>query len=300
MRSADGLSPRVRGNRGPGSVRGVGPGSIPARAGEPRLAVGKAAVGGVYPRACGGTLIVLLSAERLCGLSPRVRGNRGHQVQGDPRPGSIPARAGEPVRGFVFSPMGAVYPRACGGTDNRHRGAVIRHGLSPRVRGNLQYDVYDGQGLGSIPARAGEPPSCSSIRCPTRVYPRACGGTFTQSSMSCKASGLSPRVRGNQIARASATIRVGSIPARAGEPGHASVSTTLDMVYPRACGGTAFSADFRKCLHGLSPRVRGNPIWRSTGGSAPRSIPARAGEPGGCIVNRRHIQVYPRACGGTR
>ena len=53
------------------------------------------------------------------GLSPRVRGNQRQHVRlihvGD---GSIPACAGEPLKGFTFPFIERVYPRVCGGTLN--------------------------------------------------------------------------------------------------------------------------------------------------------------------------------------
>ena len=74
--SSTGLSPRVRGNR-LGKLRKPGQqGSIPARAGEPRIIGGRRAGIGVYPRACGGTVAGKPATVRETGLSPRVRGNR--------------------------------------------------------------------------------------------------------------------------------------------------------------------------------------------------------------------------------
>ena len=50
-------------------------GSIPACAGEPRVASVTGTLQGVYPRVCGGTLWFALAALNIWGLSPRVRGN---------------------------------------------------------------------------------------------------------------------------------------------------------------------------------------------------------------------------------
>ena len=77
-----GLSPRVRGN-----LQGVadlfdGEGSIPARAGEPSRRCTKRQSERVYPRACGGTVAEVGPVAAQGGLSPRVRGNRGHCPQG--------------------------------------------------------------------------------------------------------------------------------------------------------------------------------------------------------------------------
>ncbi len=50
---------------------------------------------------------------------------------------------------------------------------------------------------------------------------------------------------------------------------------------------------------GLSPRVRGNPLFSAVRDSWYRSIPARAGEPTIKRLDRCFEKVYPRACGGT-
>ena len=118
---ADGLSPRVRGNHCGRAVRATARGSIPACAGEPIWIGASGLVVKVYPRVCGGTFTILVTAARMRGLSPRVRGNllQGG-VTGQTRR-SIPACAGEPAydhTDLVFVP---VYPRVCGGTPQRSR-----------------------------------------------------------------------------------------------------------------------------------------------------------------------------------
>ena len=73
---------------------------------------------------------------------------------------------------------------------------------------------------------------------------------------------------------------VGSIPARAGEPGTAGVPRGILKVYPRACGGTLMAVKRVAKIEGLSPRVRGNRYETRKVSPEKRSIPARAGEPG--------------------
>ena len=133
-----GLSPRVRGNRVHCAMSLYPIGSIPARAGEPVAGYDQPGLPGVYPRACGGTGMMLELAEMASGLSPRVRGNLSGQPGYDSGRGSIPARAGEPLA--------------------------------------KQLDITN-LFKGSIPARAGEPRSAPRGTAPGRVYPRACGGT---------------------------------------------------------------------------------------------------------------------------
>ena len=52
-----------------------------------------------------------------------------------------------------------LYPRACGGTYSRPPGEAREAGLSPRVRGNHNPPPSVPASIGSIPARAGEPPT---------------------------------------------------------------------------------------------------------------------------------------------
>ena len=93
---AEGLSPRVRGNRLLNQERHGDIRSIPACAGEPGSCAAAGAGLEVYPRVCGGTLTgscALLPAQ---GLSPRVRGNLALNDFCGGGMGSIPACAGEP------------------------------------------------------------------------------------------------------------------------------------------------------------------------------------------------------------
>ena len=154
---AVGLSPRVRGNRCAGRRPWRKSRSIPACAGEPKFPLLICMALSVYPRVCGGTSTNSAGRPTSTGLSPRVRGNRK-----DPHPlrlpqGSIPACAGEPGYALRRGALLAVYPRVCGGTDflrSRIRGQL---GLSPRVRGNLNFETGAKLVERSIPACAGEP-----------------------------------------------------------------------------------------------------------------------------------------------
>ena len=91
-----GLSPRVRGNRGCSRVSPRYGRSIPACAGEPGFRGLYVYPGWVYPRVCGGTLMLMLRDSPEKGLSPRVRGNHGRRTERDGVERSIPACAGEP------------------------------------------------------------------------------------------------------------------------------------------------------------------------------------------------------------
>ena len=187
----------------------------------------------------------------------------------------------------------------CGGTVPVLRLRIVGAGLSPRVRGNLGHGLVVADGLGSIPACAGEPSARPARRGSTGVYPRVCGGTNRARVSACATSGLSPRVRGNPPGRAGERRLLGSIPACAGEPRSARRRPGGSWVYPRVCGGTSTSAAKGLAEPGLSPRVRGNRKKVLTWCNAPGSIPACAGEPRWPAGAGTSTAVYPRVCGGT-
>ncbi len=170
----------------------------------------------VYPRVCGGTIPTGYDPEQEDGLSPRVRGNpRIGQSQPHQRR-SIPACAGEPLRGGALVGMAGVYPRVCGGTFNRRLTFSTEPGLSPRVRGNRRGGQGELAPFRSIPACAGEPTRTDQVADKTAVYPRVCGGTLGESNETTKYTGLSPRVRGNPRLPGRQDRYAGSIPACAG------------------------------------------------------------------------------------
>ncbi len=274
-------------------------GSIPACAGEPQGIERQSALGGVYPRVCGGTCAVSSVLPPWAGLSPRVRGNHPLGARTRLEQGSIPACAGEPPLALGAQHLPRVYPRVCGGTGKAWANSATTAGLSPRVRGNPVPIAKKELGNGSIPACAGEPrPGCR--RCPrTGVYPRVCGGTAALIPEGMSIEGLSPRVRGNQGQEDPGAGGRGSIPACAGEPWGASESWIPPWVYPRVCGGTLGHELRPRHCHGLSPRVRGNRPPNEHTNIGGGSIPACAGEPRRPGRRAGARRVYPRVCGGT-
>ena len=110
----------------------------------------------------------------------------------------------------------------------------------------------------SIPARTGEPDPLAISDHGCRVYPRAYGGTYSDTRPTFSFQGLSPRVRGNPTRTPIPTVSSGSIPARTGEPATFCRAQYGGQVYPRAYGGTADRSTAGIEAEGLSPRVRGN------------------------------------------
>ena len=220
MATASGLSPRVRGNRQRTRNVTIFARSIPACAGEPPAPACWAGTRRVYPRVCGGTGRGGTVERETNGLSPRVRGNL-MQVGGYFLPvRSIPACAGEPQLAARVNPAPAVYPRVCGGTPPYRTTGRQANGLSPRVRGNLLQPLHQVSISGSIPACAGEPACGVIVPVLVKVYPRVCGGTRRGAAALLGHNGLSPRVRGNRQVVVRRRVKLGSIPACAGEPGY--------------------------------------------------------------------------------
>ena len=65
------------------------------------------------------------------------------------------------------------------------------------------------------------------------------------------------------------------------------------------CGGSRGAASSTRTMTGLSPRVRGKPLYRPGEAVERRSIPACAGEASSASLVMRHRVVYPRVCGGS-
>ena len=294
-----GLSPQVRGSPAQPGRHDQRGGSIPAGAGEPTSAPWTNYRVGVYPRRCGGAILLPTSLPSSPGLSPQVRGSRCGAGHGAASHGSIPAGAGEPISRVVVKVLPEVYPRRCGGAVCRQLGLTHEQGLSPQVRGSHPYRGIYLQSWRSIPAGAGEPSSPPTTAPRARVYPRRCGGARRRGLLRAPGRGLSPQVRGSPSHIALPPPVHGSIPAGAGEPAIRSGCGASARVYPRRCGGAARPRRRSSVRGGLSPQVRGSHLPGARRDGARGSIPAGAGEPTPPAATRARIQVYPRRCGGA-
>ena len=90
----------------------------------------------VYPRVCGGIVILRLRGVSRRGLSPRVRGHLRQVLDNGKGQGSIPTCAGASAPVGLGHIRWMVYPHVCGGIDSPRRSHNQRWGLSPRVRGH--------------------------------------------------------------------------------------------------------------------------------------------------------------------
>ena len=196
-------------------------------------------------------------------------------------------------------PVGAVYPRVCGGSLRRWKPSGRNAGLSPRVRGKRATTIAQTIELRSIPACAGEAVTGRPRYPRPWVYPRVCGGSRTRCDVIAVQRGLSPRVRGKQPGQQKAGHQRRSIPACAGEARAGLRHTAGRGVYPRVCGGSVPPPAAGWSSKGLSPRVRGKRRVVCNQGGRHRSIPACAGEALKARTLDEAITVYPRVCGGS-
>ena len=213
------------------------------------------------------------------GLSPRGRGNP-RQAGPVPLPArSIPAWAGQPDHRTPRAFRSAVYPRVGGATARSRASRRLFFGLSPRGRGNRHARQPIQWRSGSIPAWAGQPSCPPETSVHLKVYPRVGGATDGDLPAPRDGDGLSPRGRGNPQQHQGQGSHSRSIPAWAGQPGHADQGFHGVPVYPRVGGATFGLTLLDGHGQGLSPRGRGNLFGWMGRKDRRRSIPAWAGQP---------------------
>ena len=152
----------------------------------------------------------------------------------------------------------AGYPRVCGATPPLLQRGTYGRGPSPRVRGNLLWEVIPVPSLGPIPACAGQPASRRPRWLLLAAHPRVCGATQAEPKEVAVLKGPSPRVRGNRHGVATHDGVTGPIPACAGQPLRTHLGLGSGRAHPRVCGATQTWSQEDGSYEGPSPRVRGN------------------------------------------
>ena len=158
-----GSSPRVRGKRGPSSLRETRRRLIPACAGKTVFGPRCPTYMGAHPRVCGENVKLPASKSLISGSSPRVRGKRRFIFRYYEERGLIPACAGKTSLPQCSEPQRRAHPRVCGENPTRSRRIAFRCGSSPRVRGKLMARGRHKHPEGLIPACAGKTSSASMI-----------------------------------------------------------------------------------------------------------------------------------------
>ena len=196
-----------------------------------------------------------------------------------PRPGPIPARAGQPAAIHRGKSWSRAYPRSRGATPRHRLLALWPRGLSPLARGNRGTATLPRVWCGPIPARAGQPSHGEARRSGCGAYPRSRGATLFSVTAKLRAWGLSPLARGNRCRSRANGVFPRPIPARAGQPLRGALPFAQGGAYPRSRGATVMVVVPVIRTRGLSPLARGNQPRLELMFYREGPIPARAGQP---------------------
>ena len=129
------------------------------------------------------------------------------------------------------------------------------------------------------------------------VHPRVCGELTPANPLQLNTVGSSPRVRGTDIAVASAYAQRRFIPACAGNWSQWPADDPTRPVHPRVCGELDSPCSIKTDRCGSSPRVRGTGTLRTDDFVVERFIPACAGNWRTILAVNPSVQVHPRVCG---
>ena len=151
------------------------------------------------------------------------------------------------------------HPRVCGEHVGDAAEYMSNAGSSPRMRGtpHLCHDAASVRGI--IPAYAGNTYVHYNFNAGLWDHPRVCGEHFAQLITGNNYKGSSPRMRGTPRLSLGSHLRLGIIPAYAGNTRLFRTDDGYWWDHPRVCGEhMAHGTDSR--LHpGSSPRMRGTP-----------------------------------------
>ena len=192
--------------------------------------------------------------------------------------GTIPARAGETVRGGVLIRLFRDHPRSRGGDRHLGLGELGAAGPSPLARGRPSGQRATQQRVGTIPARAGETFRPGTRRADDGDHPRSRGGDIPGQRGLPDHRGPSPLARGRPQPRAAQRNHRGTIPARAGETLTSLVTLRHIWDHPRSRGGDSSRVFRWVFIKGPSPLARGRLSGFLAKALHSGTIPARAGE----------------------
>ena len=231
-----GSSPRMRGTPTRASYCSRPAGIIPAYAGNTPAACWKSWQAWDHPRVCGEHDGADRTLSVSTGSSPRMRGTQVFCDDLSTRLGIIPAYAGNTLKCATMYTWVRDHPRVCGEHAHRNDNGTNDMGSSPRMRGTHPDIFVCADTKGIIPAYAGntEPPTASQPL--NRDHPRVCGEHPSINGVHPLSGGSSPRMRGTLTSGCDVSIRIGIIPAYAGNTARCSRMSLGSRDHPRVCG----------------------------------------------------------------
>ena len=191
-------------------------GIIPAYAGNTRLRPLIRVFPWDHPRVCGEHVRGPSHLGHVVGSSPRMRGTPGADGDAPLEHGIIPAYAGNTKGDVEIFNAVRDHPRVCGEHWSDGWLSILHKGSSPRMRGTPASAAVRFLVNGIIPAYAGNTVVEPVSRYALRDHPRVCGEHRHASDRRSMATGSSPRMRGTPETPSFSEIRLGIIPAYAG------------------------------------------------------------------------------------
>ena len=170
-----GSSPLARGTRTQELPVVTVAGLIPARAGNTRSSHGHHRVDGAHPRSRGEHRCASRCRLVWLGSSPLARGTPPRPFFRARRPGLIPARAGNTPASIALMSELWAHPRSRGEHPKTEYIKVFILGSSPLARGTLDSIGKFWNGIGLIPARAGNTALSVVKYRENRAHPRSRG-----------------------------------------------------------------------------------------------------------------------------
>ena len=252
-------------------------GIIPARAGFTGWAPASSRSSRDHPRSRGVYAVLAASGVVREGSSPLARGLRATRTTSCAGRGIIPARAGfTGVRDSVSHDRGD-HPRSRGVYDIAQRAGLSYLGSSPLARGLQLGYVWEEDGDGIIPARAGFTLKFEKNVLLDTDHPRSRGVYRAPASRVRCSAGSSPLARGLRSRTPVATVPAGIIPARAGFTATGTAWPSRCRDHPRSRGVYWILAPAGGRTAGSSPLARGLLLVACWGKDSSGIIPARAG-----------------------
>ena len=175
--------------------------------------------------------------------------------------GIIPAYAGNTRSSCPRGSSIRDHPRICGEHHSPRSALMMSAGSSPHMRGTLDPDYSTVNVHGIIPAYAGNTycRCLGSLR--VRDHPRICGEHFPSQHLGGDVEGSSPHMRGTQPGSHGQAVRLGIIPAYAGNTPRAGTRNCPTRDHPRICGEHSLVLAIRLLWRGSSPHMRGTPKY---------------------------------------
>ena len=177
--------------------------------------------------------------ETVEGSSPLARGTPALRDSAFRREGLIPARAGNTGRGNYHLPRMRAHPRSRGEHPLTSPDTSATSGSSPLARGTLCGLRLRTNGLGLIPARAGNTWHAGDWNANARAHPRSRGEHRGSVSSAKTRAGSSPLARGTRGACRLDQSLNGLIPARAGNTFSTGGGGCAGRAHPRSRGDHA-------------------------------------------------------------